>query len=207
MLNWRVKIRFNPLLSPLLQKPSHSVLSSPLTPSLFSLFLQKRICASPSFPNTSLFQNEYSRQSQQSKSFIHSFAKHPTGTPFISDLHRRRITIPFRITFFADPLQLTTVESYSYRKHRGGGARRSARRSLNSTRKRRRNPSRITRLRTFIRAFSARASHPPNVPTFRCLFPLKPLPQMAHPYPCTRKLHARKARRPGNPGNSPCAAS
>jgi hypothetical protein len=62
------------------------------TPSLFSLFAQKRVFASPSFPCTySLFQNEYSCKSQQSKSFIHSSAETPgcrRSAPFTQSRER-----------------------------------------------------------------------------------------------------------------------
>jgi hypothetical protein len=97
-----VKIRYNPLeasgddTSPErasrvegLFSPFFAVSVFP-THSLFSLFARKRIFASPSFPCTyPLFQNEYSRKSQQSKGLIHAFAKHPGGVP---SLHPRVAT-------------------------------------------------------------------------------------------------------------------
>jgi hypothetical protein len=107
---------------------SFAVSAAPPSPSLFSLFAPKCVFASPSFPCTySLFQSEYSRKSQQSKSFIHSFAKHPgvtlprssRGSLFRPSLEET--TIPFRITFFADHHPLTFMESYSYKKQ-GRGA-------------------------------------------------------------------------------------
>jgi len=59
MLQFRVKIRYKPLLVRPSDNRSLSILSSP---PITSLFAQKRVFASPSFPETySLFQNEYSR--------------------------------------------------------------------------------------------------------------------------------------------------
>ena len=74
MLDFCVKIRYNPLLPcpPQISRPS--VLQSPAT---LSLFAQKRVFAPSSFPGTySLFQSEDPRNRQQSKGFVHSFAKH-----------------------------------------------------------------------------------------------------------------------------------
>jgi hypothetical protein len=60
---------------------SFAVSAAPPKCSLLSLFAQKCVFASPSFPCTySLFQNEYWRNPQQFKCFIHSFAKHPGVT-------------------------------------------------------------------------------------------------------------------------------
>jgi len=113
---------------------SSAVSAAPPTPSLFSPFAQECVFASPSFPDTySLFQKEYSRNPQQFKSFIHSFAKHPgvTLTPSSEaplprpskDLLKPSLeetTIPFRIKFFAHPNPLTFMESNSYKKQRRG---------------------------------------------------------------------------------------
>ncbi len=43
--------------------------------------------------------------------------------PILVTRHCSLATIPFRITFFADPHPLTPIESHSYKKHRGGGYR------------------------------------------------------------------------------------
>jgi len=116
-----VRIRYNPLLPPPSQNPSLSVLSSAHVPSLFSLFAQKCVFASSLFPGTySLFQKEDPGKSQQSKRLIHSFVKHPGASPFASERPLQQATIPFRITFFADPHHLTPIESHSY-KNAGGG--------------------------------------------------------------------------------------